>query len=165
MPICAELDAELRLWLTRYAEQVGPLRPNHFLLPRRQSVGTVHNDAGRIVGHEMTYFPEDRVRSLGRVVRPVLEQAGFPVVDHAGRSAGEGAHTLRRSGARALFDQWANHGYDNALRMVQSMLHHSSIAQTERYIGVTADRRSRDELLRGKPMFPIDNNNVVRLTV
>lgn len=165
MPICAELDAELRMWLTHYAESSGALHPNHFLLPTRRVVGSIKGDGGKFTGHEMVYVPTERVRQLGRVVKPILEAAGFPVVDHAGRAAGEGAHTLRRSGARALFDSLAENGYDNSLRIVQSMLHHSSIAQTERYIGVTADRRSRDEILRGNQMYATEADNLVRLTV
>ena len=83
----------------------------------------------------------------------------------AGRAMGEGSHTLRRSGARALFDRLAESGYDRSLRIVQSMLHHSSVTITEKYIGVTPDQRSRDEIIKGQEMYPVREENVVSLTV
>lgn len=165
MPISSELDAELRAWLTVYSETIGPLRPDFYLLPRRKSVQLHKDDVGRIVSHDTSYTPGAPVTRPGRLVTPILESAGFPVRDHAGKAKGEGAHTLRRSGARALFDRLAEQGYDHSLRIVQSVLHHSSVTITEKYIGVTADRRSRDEILRGKPMYQATPENVVRLTV
>lgn len=167
MPICAELDHELRLWLTEYSANVRtPLQPHHYLLPRRQSIDIVkHADSGRIKSHEMIYDPQRPIARVGRLVGPILEDIGFPMTDHAGQSLMEGAHTIRRSGARALYDRLASEGYDRALRLVQSLLHHSSVAVTEVYLGVTADKRSRDEILRGRPMFPVDDSNVLQLSV
>lgn len=163
MPICSELDAELRRWLTIYTEQCGLLSPQWFLLPQRKSVGVHQDDSGKITGHTMRYFPEHGLGESGRVVRPILEAFGFPVTDHAGRSLSEGSHTLRRSGARALFDSLSESGYDHSLRIVQSMLHHSSIATTEGYIGVSADRRTRDEILRGKPMYRLPSVSSIQV--
>jgi integrase len=169
MPICAELDAELRNWLSIYAAEAKvPLHAHHFLLPTRQSLGIVRSGyRGLINGHNLVYAPDRKVDRLGRtIVRPTLEAFGLELSDHAGRSKMEGAHTIRRSGARALFDRLAADGYDHSLRIVQSMLHHSSVAITEKYLGVTADRRSRDEILRGKPMYEVsDLDNVVKLSV
>lgn len=168
MPICSELDRELRRWLTHYHSSVPgwKLGPNSYLLPRRQSVGIIRSgNGGKIEGHEMMYSPTQPIFRPGRVVSPILEAAGFPVTDHAGRKKWEGSHTLRRSGARALFDRLSADSYDHSLRLVQSMLHHSSVTVTERYIGVTADRRSRDDILRGKEMYATSAENVVRLSV
>jgi integrase len=169
MPICAELDSELRRWLPFYANEVGrPLEPSDYLVPRRYSTAIIRggDDAnrGHISGHEMLYAPDRPIARLGNAVRLVLEDFGFQMVDHSGARKMEGAHTLRRSGARALFDRLAGDGYDHSLRIVQSMLHHASVTQTERYVGVTADRRSRDEILRGKQMFPTDTSNVIQLS-
>lgn len=166
MPICAELDQELRLWLTHYNRETPmQLESRHFLLPGRKSVGIIaRGERGRIEGHEMIYVPDRPVSRLGKVVTPILEDIGFPVADHMGKSTMEGAHTIRRSGARALYDRLASEGYDRSLRLVQSMLHHSSVAITETYLGVTADKRSRDDILRSRPMFPVDESNVVRLS-
>lgn len=166
MPICTELDAELRRWLTIYsAEAQHPLENQHYLLPRRQSIGVAKDERGRIVGHDLVYAPHKSIGRLGRVISPCLEAIGFPVQDSNGRKLMEGAHTIRRSGARALYDRLAGEGYDRALRLCQSLLHHSTVATTERYLGVTADKRSRDEILRGQPMFPSDSANVIQLSV
>lgn len=170
MPICAELDSELRRWLSFYAAEVGrPLLPSDYLVPRRYSTSILRggNDAnrGHITGHEMLYAPERPIARLGNAVRLVLEDFGFSMTDHNGVRKMEGAHTIRRSGARALFDRLAADGYDHSLRIVQSVLHHASVTQTEKYIGVTADKRSRDDIIRGKVMYPHDKTNVVQLSV
>lgn len=164
MPICSELDAELRKWLTIYAAEARrPLQPNDYLLPRRQSAGLVKDENNDlIIGHEMFYEPTRPIARVGRVASAVLKDFGWEMRDHAGKSKMEGAHTIRRSGARALFDRLSANSYDHSLRIVQSMLHHSSIQITEHYIGVTVDRRSRDDLLRGKYMYsePLADNVV-----
>lgn len=167
MPVCAELDAELRRWLTTYAASLDrPLLPHDYLLPGRRSVGVIKAGVrGQISGHHMIYMPDRPISRVGRVVRDVLEGMGFPVYDRDGAPLMEGAHTIRRSGARALFDRLAAEGYDRALRLVQSMLHHSSVSITEQYLGITADRRGRDEIIRLQPMFPVETANVVQLSV
>lgn len=166
MPVCAELDHELRLWMTHYSSQVKrPLEAHDYLLPRKQSIGLVkEGERGWITGHDMIYVPEKRVGRVGRIARHVLDDMGFPVVGPDGQSLMEGAHTIRRSGARALFDRLAAEGYDRSLRIVQSMLHHSSVSVTEHYLGVTADKRGRDELIRGQWMYP-RLDNIVQLSV
>lgn len=158
MPICAELDEELRRWLTTYSREVGYLEPNYFLVPSRDTKG-LRDDDGLIYRNEhVRYCPEREIPALGKIVSPALVDIGFPIRDAQGRAAGEGAHTVRRSGARALFDQLVDSGYDGALRIVQSMLHHSSMQTTEGYIGVTADRRTRDELIRGQRLYRVGEN-------
>lgn len=167
MPVCAELDTELRRWVSLYASKLDrPLRSGDYLLPRRRTLALVRGDErGLITGHDMAYMPEHKMGRVGRPAKEILEDFGFPVVDHNGDPTMEGAHTIRRSGARALYDRLAADGYDRALRVVQSMLHHSSVAITETYLGVTADKRGRDELLRGQVMFPLNSDNVVQLSV
>lgn len=167
MPICAELEVELRSWLSIYCAEVGrPLSANDYLLPTRTVLKALRSrEHGYFEGHEMAYVPGRPIGRIGAVVRTVLTDIRFPVVDDEGKPAWEGSHTIRRSGARALFDRLAAEGYDRALRIVQSMLHHASVTQTEVYIGVTADRRGRDEILRGRQMFPIETDNVVQLSV
>lgn len=162
IPISKELDGELRRWMAHYTERVGVLDPRFVLLPRRKTY-PVNGEGGRIVAVESIYQPELQMRALGRIVNPVLQRMGFPITDEQGRPIGEGAHTIRRSGARALFDSLANNGYDNSLRLVQSLLHHRSVTQTEAYVGVTADRRTRDEVLRGQEMYPMGTENVITL--
>lgn len=162
MPVSLELDREMRRWLTTYTEQVGHLDPGYFLIPAR-GVSPVHNELGRIAHHKSIYRPTKPVTNLARLVKPALHKIGFETVKLDGSPANEGAHTIRRSGARALFDALVDGGYDHSLRVVQSMLHHSSVQMTERYIGITADRRSRDELVRGREMYPSTSGRVVQI--
>ena len=152
MPVPQELDAEMRRWLTHYSKVAGPLEPWHYLVPVRQ-VFPVNGPDGRIVRHDSAYRPDKKIGGAGRIVNPILEKIGFPVVDENGKACGEGSHTIRRSGARALFDDLVDGGYDHSLRIVQSLLHHSSVTMTEKYIGISADRRNRDDILRGKVMY------------
>ena len=161
IPICEELDEELRKWLTVYSAQV-KLEPMHSLIPPRYNSPIIGPNR-RYIGHQSLYNPNRRLSQTGRLVKPALEAIGFPVVDEHGKASGEGSHTIRRSGARALFDQLVSHGYDNAGRIVQSLLHHKSMSQTEAYIGITADRLSRDRLIKGQRMYGTDMSNVVSL--
>lgn len=161
MPICEELDQELRQWLTYYTQQVGPLEPHYYLIPSRDTRGVRGEDG---IYHSVTQVrlcPERKVSTLGRLASPALEKIGFPIRDANGRPMGEGAHTIRRSGARALFDRLVLEGFDGALRIVQSMLHHASVTTTEQYLGLTADRYKRDTLIRGKRLY--DTQGVVNL--
>lgn len=161
LPISEELEREMRRWLTHYAKVAGPLEPWHYLVPAR-SVYPIHDERGRILRHESNYRPAKQVGGAGRIVNPILEKIGFPVVDENGKPCGEGSHTIRRSGARALFDALVDGGYDHALRLTQSMLHHSSVTMTERYLGITADRRSRDDIIRGKALYPSASAHPIR---
>lgn len=165
VPISAELDAELRRWLPTYAGLCGELQPEWALLPVRMK-RPVQGENGRFDRHEEYYLPNRAMHDMYPTVKPILERFGFAVVDDEGKATQEGAHTLRRSGARALFDSLSTRGYDNALRVVQAMLHHKSIVQTEHYIGISADRKSRDDLIRGQVMYPgAAGDNVTRLEI
>lgn len=164
VPISAELDRELRAWLTIYSAEVGFLEPHYFLIPSRDTRGV--NDADGVIARNehVRYAPERRIPALGKIVSPALADIGVPLRDANGRPMGEGAHTVRRSGARALFDALVSSGYDHALRVVQSMLHHANQSTTEVYVGVTADRRSRDDLIRGRVMYTaLEQSNVTPL--
>lgn len=163
IPICEELDAELRRWLTHYSAQVN-LEPMHSLIPPRVNKPIIGENR-RYIGHESLYNPTRRISQTGRLVKPALEAIGIPLVDDSGKSLSEGSHTVRRSGARALFDELVAGGYDGALRIVQSMLHHSSSTQSEKYLGISADRRTRDEVLKGRRMYGSTADNVVQLRV
>lgn len=159
-PIGAELDAELRRWLTWYGQELGrPLAPDDFLVPAKERPGFVH-------GRVLVVGKLDPSRAVTRPHLPVqaaLIGCGYATRDELGRATGEGVHTLRRSAARAMFDRLVEDGHDGAIRIVQSMLGHSTLATTEHYIGVEPDRRRRDEIIRGKQMFPTNRDNVVQL--
>lgn len=157
MPICAELDAELRRWLTWYAEDSGPLQAEWRLVPARRK-GRIDKP---LEGPEMN--PTARMSNTSLKIHEALRGIGWDVKGEDG----EGVHTLRRSGARAWFDDLVERhdaARDGALRKVAAMLHHRSVVQTETYLGLDADREKRDVLLRGERMFTAPElGNVVRL--
>ena len=159
LKISRDLDTELRMWFTFYAEQVGPLTGDMFLIPARElrmEVGVPTTDRSfrlipdRMVGNTAT-----------RMVKPALSDIGFDLGVYADLK-GEGAHTLRRSGARAMFDKLSAEGHPRALRVVQSQLHHSNQSQTESYIGAEIDRLDRDEALTDFSLY--DTTNVLDLS-
>jgi integrase len=151
MPISSELDAELRRWLSHYAELCGELQGDWLLVPAK--VGYRFHDSATVL------TPTKPMTRISDNVKAALVGIGWDV-----SGAGEGVHTLRRSGARALFDTLVDAGVDGALRRVQSYLHHSSVTMTEHYIGLTQDRAVRDREAKGKPMFPsLADASVARL--
>jgi integrase len=134
-PITLELDRELRTWLTLYPRLPGVeggLRDEWYLIPRRS------------YQWRFTYHPALPCYRLARVVHSELAKY-LP----GGDTKMEGIHTLRRSAARALFEALAGQGRDNALRVVQSSLGHSSVTITEKYIGASQAKEERDDLMRG----------------
>lgn len=145
MPVSIELDFYLRRHLTWLAQK-GVTDPEHYLLPSRRRDLERDEDHRWIVGTGSIY-PERPISRPFRYVQRVLERAGYDTF-------GEGEHTLRRSGARAYFDQLAEGGYDGALRRVQAMLGHKQSQTTEIYLGLSLDRRARNLALKGKAMFP-----------
>lgn len=159
MPICQELDAELRRWLTWYAEDIQqPLTDDMFLVPARRRP-IVRNDTGRggcytVERSHHNCVPHRPCMRLSRYVQRSLTAFGIRIRDDQGKSLREGVHTLRRSGARALFDELVDRGsYDGVLRYVSAMLHHKSTIMTERYLGLDVDVKKRNDLLRGRRMF------------
>lgn len=155
MPICRELDQELRKWLTTYVGLLGaPLEPDMFLIPGYQPLGRRREDGSSDLTYVMGVLPRTPVRDVMLYAQRALQDVGFDVRDSDGTSRREGGHTLRRSGARALYDSLVSDGYDGALRRVQAMLHHADGKMTEHYLGITLDRHQRDELIRGVEMFP-----------
>lgn len=164
MPISAELDVELRRWLTIYAEDVRvqrhqALKAEDFLFPSREPsriVWTGKSTQARMPG---PWRPGIRMTHPARVVQLGLARIGVQI------GAGEGFHTLRRSAGRAFFDAVSNEGHDHALRMTMSFLHHKSSATTELYLGLRHEQVKRDEMLRGKPFLSrlVAGGEVVRL--
>lgn len=150
-PISAELDTELRTWLTVYQAECGPLHPDWYLFPRRTLAHRgpdCERPGGALSPLDYVYGPTMKMKTMSTIVRPALVKYGWNM-----EGTGEGCHTLRRSGARALFDSLSADGHDFALRIVQAMLNHKSVTTTEVYIGVSADRRTRDDVIRGRVMY------------
>lgn len=161
MPISAELDAELRTWLTFYTDALDrPLRATDHLVPAiaRGTYG---------MGGKVTVNPDRPVSEPFALVQYMLQRSGYELRDPAtGKSLREGVHTLRRSAARALFDQMAGDSVDGAMRHVQALLHHQSVTMTERYLGLEGDRALRDIAIKGKFMYgrPDEASNVRHLS-
>lgn len=153
VPVSGELDAELRAWLRTYQELCGPLQPDWYLIPR------VDREPKR--GENGQYLPEvdrrvDPTRplvTLSKYYRTILREAGAPSQHDDGTLVRVGPHTLRRSGARAMYDRLVADGRADALRIVQTMLHHANMEMTQHYIGVRADRETRDLLIKGVHLF------------
>lgn len=167
MPVSRELDGELRRWLTFYAQQV-PLKDSFHLCPAKGTVTAVYDHVTKRFGAERDLLaaklkPETKMQLVHEPVQRALEAAGYATRDDSGASLREGSHTLRRSGARALYDKLAEDGHDGAIRVVQAMLHHTSITQTEKYLGIELDQARRDRLLKGRRMFAAPAENVIQL--
>lgn len=94
-------------------------------------------------------------QSGGIIVNKALRAIGFPTRDLlTDKSNREGAHTLRRSAARALYDAFVAAGDVEAVRKVQQQLGHKHQWQTLDYIGAQPDRIKRNNAIRGKVMYP-----------
>jgi len=158
MPICHELASELQLWLNVYENGIHrQLRGDDYLVPAMLPPSLeARGDHGKWVMVQYDqYVPSRPYSTPHKAVQGALALSGYATHDPDGTTKREGVHTLRRSAARALFDRLSVDGIDSALRIVQSMLHHSSVSTTERYIGLDGDRAKRDSILRGERMFPI----------
>ena len=144
MPISTELDHYLRQHLIWLAKN-GVSKPEHYLIP--SMTAPLQRDKGKFIAGTGTINPDQPFYRPYDVVKAVLANAGYA-------TRGEGEHTLRRSGARAYFDQLVDQGYDGALRRVMSMLGHKKSETTERYLGLDLERRARNRAIKGQPMFP-----------
>lgn len=151
-PITLDLAAELATWLRTYAVELGrPLMPEDFLFPARR--GSVYRWSVAADGTkqrtrtEPSWKPDRPVTHTERIVQSALKRLGLPTKH-------EGTHTVRRAVARAFFDSMSSDmGYDAALRTTSALLHHSSSATTEHYLGLSSERQRRDQRLRGQPFL------------
>lgn len=152
-PISLDLHHELVRWLRDYALWIErPLRPEDYLLPSR-TTGTWGWESAQDGTKVRKHLPgvPDPARPLlkpEKVVQKALRAAGIEF------GSGEGAHTLRRALARAIFDaRVAEGGHDATVREVSALLHHKDSSTTERYLGLHAERERRNEMMRGKPLL------------
>lgn len=146
-PITMELHWELVKWLNTYAEYMGldsrGELPGEWLL-----VPSYRNPAPREKARRVFLRPLQVHTNPWRMVQRPLRSMGYP-------TKGEGFHTLRRSSARALFESLrsAGEGRDHALMIVKEFLNHSSVVQTEHYLGLNQERAIRDTLLKDRPFL------------
>lgn len=155
VPIGAELELELGIWLDAYAHEIGytciaslmEAHPEWYVCPRKEYRPPRKAADGKYGGHSLESFtlaPDQPPPRLENVVKRVLSKMGVEVVQ------GEGMHTVRRSGARAMLDHLAvTLGQDKALLQVSLMLDHSDPKTTLIYIGVDIERRQLADFIRG----------------
>lgn len=148
-PVNADLDLELQRWLGYYRAQCGPLAPGWFLCPAKDNFGVnLHQTIDR---GGLALKPTKRMGYPDRLLSSVFAQLG--VADRTG----EGVHTFRRSLARIYYDAMltSSESRDDALRLTQALLNHSSVSVTEKYIGAARERERRDTSLKGMPFLTL----------
>lgn len=151
MPITSDLASEMQIWLAAYALSIErPLLDTDMLLPAstgpRYRWRTSPDGVKERYQVPSTYVPHRPVTKLHRIAQQGLRSLGLP-------TRHEGIHTLRRAVARHFYDSLAadpQRGHDGAIRVVMTLLHHTNVSTTEHYLGVTGERRARDESLRGR---------------
>lgn len=150
LPLCEELHAELKRWALTYAAAIGrPLLPADLVIPGWQKprvIGAPGKKGEFVVKEKGHYLPQTKAH-ITYSLKKALRNAGY-------YEPYEGGHTLRRSGAIALYNQLTSVGHDRAIRICQAMLGHVDISTTEIYLRLDLDRKVRNDLLAGKPMFP-----------
>lgn len=159
MPISAELWEEMDRYLAYYKVNQGfEIKPEWFLVPVRSKTVPVWDYENKVIvpglRREADLLPTQRLYRPYEPVKRALRKLGYD-------PKGSGAHTLRRSGARALFDRLRSEGYDGSLRRVSSMLGHKDTKTTEIYLGLSLEREQRNELIAGQVMFPSVRNATV----
>lgn len=152
-PITSDLDPELRGWLAEYEQNLGrPLDPEEYLFPH--VVGTLLAGCRMVDGKRepirtpQMLVPDKMIAHPEKIVQKALGSLNLPIKY-------EGIHTVRRAVARAFYDMLVARGVNDvdALRQTQSLLHHSLVATTERYLGLDIEREKRNRNLRGRPFL------------
>lgn len=157
LPICLELQVELARWLAYYKNECGDLHPDWYLLPSHgpNLMTGVYGERKLVAtGEPGRLRPTQKIGRPQRIVKNAMNALGID-------KHGDGCHVLRRSGARALYETLREMGHDGAARRVQSMLGHSSLVMTEKYLGLDHERMQRNEALAGKPMFEAPDRDAV----
>ncbi|MBG6140659.1 tyrosine-type recombinase/integrase [Longispora fulva] len=160
MPMCVELRDELVDYFQWYKRAMGvtKLSPGWYLLPARLTLGSPQMPRGLrgVPGAtKMTPgWPVDPAAPLGRAGIGKAVKAAARAVGYSGSELDwVGGHTLRRSAARALYERLRDHGRDDALVMVQTLLGHAQISTTMAYIGVDTQKDRLRGLLAGQRMY------------
>ena len=146
-PINADLDTELRDWLRFYAARM-PLKPHYFLVPSKASQPVNLLKSGAVSVLDAQLLPEKRMTYPSYLKNHLFRTLGLD--PHR-----LGVHTFRRSVARIYYDQMLTEtdSRDDAIRLTQDLLHHSTLTTTELYIGAKREREQRDHSLKGQPFL------------
>lgn len=167
-PITPDFLSELDLWLTWYAADQGygspaamiAEHPEWYLLPRLDWVGGGGRTADERSRHgRHVMHPETQGRQFRAVIKRTMDAMGIESREHGKsvRHLGEGVHTIRRSGARAMLDFLTdNIGADRALLQVSLMLDHEDTRVTLLYIGLDLERERLNDFLRTNSMYAVN---------
>lgn len=157
--ICGELRIEITKYLTWYNEwsrlRLGmELQPHWYLIPTSNRQGP--DPMKRRINPEV---PASK-NTISNMAEAALNACGFETRDENGHKNGRGAsHALRAIGARALYDELIDRGYDGALSVVREMLGHSTIRTTETYLGLHLDKARRDKAVVQNSGFMFAHND------
>lgn len=150
LPVSSELHEEMTRWLAWYRADQGFLQQDWYLVPAKWPAKTGYDrETGKIfvTDEPAPLKPEVPIHKPYAAVQRSLVRLGYDPL-------GQGEHTLRRSGARALADSLREQGFDGALMRVAAMLGHTDVRITQRYIGWELEKEQRNTAIAGKPLFP-----------
>ena len=146
-PITLGLDRELRRWLTWYTEKQGGLSDSFYLIPAKEKPRVDRRGEEYMNLHQCDLKPHVMIGYHATLypVKQALRHLGYDTTH-------EGMHMIRRSAARLMYDYLVNltgdnAARDNALRIVQRTLNHSSVQTTEKYIGMDREGEMRDKIM------------------
>lgn len=161
--ICPELREELAWWLNLYSQSVNiwhwevmiKHHPDWFLVPALDCIKGRTGGAYDAAKTAYRLAPERQAQRLEKLVKRMLDIFGAQTEDgRKVRHLGEGMHTIRRSGARAMIDYLATvWGEDKALLMVSTMLDHETTTMTLLYIGRNLEQKRLNAYLAGHSMY------------
>jgi integrase len=158
-PISLDLEEELQDYLLWYTAETGTtfMHRDHYLFPGWTKTGGVDP-----VTNAALYRP-DPTKNIKydwahAKLRRTFELCGIEVAPR------EAWHVIRRSVARIYFDGLRQEmSHDHALRQTAALLRHKNMETTERYLGMQAEIRARDDSLRGKRFIGVRSDSVVPL--
>ncbi len=147
LPMVKELQDEMFRYLHEYRKAIGgQLSPDMYLFPRYRVYGQ---------GLTQTVYPHEQRASLSWTCHEKIV-AALPEHDRNNpqRLKGIGSHSIRRAMARYMYDRLVRkYKESDALRQVQGMLGHGDVTITQRYIGMSSVRESRDRAIDNMTFF------------
>ena len=161
-PIGEELREELVAWQNWYRLDQGTIKPEWFLVPAKGPDFYEQDPATkRLVRDTRKPAHLKPTKKLGKpyeVIKRPLKALGYD-------TRWEGVHTLRRSGGSARFQELrGSEGADFAIMEVASLLGHTDVKVSQRYIGWNIAKEQRNESIIGKRMYPsIQRDSRIRL--
>lgn len=141
IPVRGMLKPELQRYLFWYAGHIGrPLEPDDYLFPLCYT--------GQLQTSMRVRNPKaPRGVTFKRIRKMILPNV--PEGTPAAQLSAVGCHTLRRSGALALYRKLLAAGYSNAIEIVSALLGHDKISTTQEYLGLNFMQAARNEALLG----------------